>query len=187
MCKREECLRWHGGLASAIFAIDRRMSRLNYNANEVVTKLDNKWTQARVQWRPASGVAVRNVLYLPERPRVEERRGLFLQFHDGAHQSRSLLRIARRHAGGQPVRRQRKTSAGPTSVGMRQRTRSHCHAWRRLVLKLPPPQPFMPGTVSCRKSGLECRMCDLLVRRTNSPNSPASMRRANTLRSWAVC
>ncbi|HVQ13180.1 MAG TPA: TonB-dependent receptor, partial [Vicinamibacterales bacterium] len=43
--------------------IDRRMSRLNYNANDVVTKLDNKWTQFKVLWKPAEDVAVRNDVY----------------------------------------------------------------------------------------------------------------------------
>jgi len=43
--------------------IDRRMSRLNYNASEVVTKLDNTWTQVKAQWQPAQGTAVRNVFY----------------------------------------------------------------------------------------------------------------------------
>ena len=43
--------------------IDRRMSRVNYNANEVTTKLDTRWTQAKAEWRPAAGIAVRNGFY----------------------------------------------------------------------------------------------------------------------------
>jgi iron complex outermembrane recepter protein len=43
--------------------VDRRMSQINYNAGDVVTQLDTDWTQAKLQWRPAAGIAVRNSFY----------------------------------------------------------------------------------------------------------------------------
>jgi iron complex outermembrane receptor protein len=43
--------------------VDRAMSRINYNAGDGVTRLTNRWTQARLQWRPAPGILVRNDVY----------------------------------------------------------------------------------------------------------------------------
>lgn len=43
--------------------IDRRLSRVNYNNTDDATYLTAHWTKARAQWRPASGVAVREEFY----------------------------------------------------------------------------------------------------------------------------